>query len=60
MRNHDGCHLDAFAVAIVSLARIRAQLGQREAALAAVKRVTALDASRRLEMLDDELLAGVW
>jgi hypothetical protein len=31
MRNHDGCHLDAFAVAIVSLACIRAQLGQREA-----------------------------
>lgn len=43
-----------------SLARIRGQLGKREAALAAVTKVTALDASKRLQMLDDELLAGVW
>jgi hypothetical protein len=43
----------------ISLASVRAQQGQREAALAAVARVTALDASRRLEMVDDELLAGV-
>jgi thioredoxin-like negative regulator of GroEL len=44
----------------LSLARIRAQLGRREAALEAIGRVTALDASKRLEMVDDELLAGVW
>lgn len=43
-----------------SLARVRVQLGKREAALAAVARVTALDASKRLEMLDDPLLASVW
>ena len=43
-----------------SLARIRGQLGKREAALEAVTRVTALDASKRLQMLDDPLLAGVW
>jgi hypothetical protein len=44
----------------LSLARARAQLGQREAALEAIARVTALDASKRLRMLDDPLLAGVW
>lgn len=44
----------------LSLARIRGQLGKREAALEAVARVTALDASKRLGMLNDELLAGVW
>ncbi len=43
-----------------SLARARAQLGQREAALEAIARVTALDASKRLRMLDDPLLAGAW
>ena len=43
-----------------SLARVRAQLGQREAALEAIARVTALDASKPLQMLDDPLLAGVW
>jgi hypothetical protein len=43
-----------------SLARVRGQLGKRESALEAVTRVTALDASKRLEMLDDPLLAGVW
>ena len=43
-----------------SLARARAQLGQREGALAAIARVTALDASKRLQMLDDPPLAGVW
>ena len=43
-----------------SLARIKGQLGQREVALEAVGRVTALDASKRLEMVDDPLLAGVW
>lgn len=42
------------------LARIRGQLGQREAALEAVTRVTALDASKRLGMFDDPLLRGVW
>lgn len=42
------------------LARIRAQLGQRQAALAAIGLVNVLDASKRLEMLDDELLADVW
>lgn len=44
----------------LSLARIRGQLGKREAALEAVTRVTALDASKRLEMIDDPLLRGVW
>lgn len=44
----------------LSLARVRAQLGQREAALEAIGRVSALNASRRLEMVDDPLLAGVW
>jgi hypothetical protein len=43
-----------------SLARVRASLGQRETALDAIGRVTALDASKRLEMLDDPLLASVW
>ena len=43
-----------------ALARIKAQLGKREAALAAVARVTALDASKPLQMVEDELLAGVW
>lgn len=43
-----------------SLARVRAQLGRREAALEAVARVTALDVAKRLEMIDDELLSGVW
>ena len=43
-----------------SLARVRAQLGQRETALDAIGRVTALDASKRLEMPDDPLLASVW
>ena len=42
-----------------SLARLRAQLGRREGALEANPRVTALDASRRLEMLDDPLLRGM-
>lgn len=32
----------------------------REAALAAMKRVTVLDASKRLQMLDDPLLGRVW
>jgi hypothetical protein len=44
----------------LSLARIRGQIGTREATLEAVTRVTALDASKRLGMLDDPLLAGVW
>lgn len=44
----------------LSLARIRGQLGKREAALEAITKVTALDASKRLGMLDDPLLAGVW
>ena len=44
----------------LSLARIRAQLGRREAALDAIRRVTALDASKRLEMVEDDLLANVW
>lgn len=43
-----------------SLARVRAGLGQREAALQAMGRVAALDASLRLRMLDDPLLMGVW
>jgi hypothetical protein len=45
---------------IAALARASTQLGRREAALEAIARVTALEASKRLEMLDDELLAGVW
>lgn len=44
----------------LSLARIRGQLGKRETALEAVTRVTALDASKRLEMVDDPLLSRVW
>ncbi|MCX6978186.1 MAG: hypothetical protein NTX04_09695, partial [Verrucomicrobia bacterium] len=44
----------------MSLARIRAQLGKRAATLEAVARVTALDASNRLQMLGDPLLASVW
>jgi uncharacterized protein HemY len=44
----------------LSLARARAQLGKREAALEAITKVAALDASKRLEMLDDPLLASVW
>lgn len=44
----------------LSLARIKAQLGKREQALQAMSQVTALDVSRRLEMVDDELLAPVW
>ena len=44
----------------LSLARIRGQLGKRSEALEAVARVTALDASKRLMMLDDPLLAAVW
>jgi hypothetical protein len=44
----------------LSLARTRAKLGKREAALEAIARVTALDASKRLEMIDDSLLAEVW
>ena len=44
----------------LSLARIRGHLGQREAALEAATRVTALGASKRLGMLDDPLLARVW
>lgn len=43
----------------LSLARARAGLGRPEAAREAMKRVTALDASKRLEMLDDPLLASV-
>lgn len=43
-----------------SLARVRTQLGRREAALEAIGRVVALDASKRLEMLDDPLLAGAF
>lgn len=43
-----------------SLARVRAQLGKREATLEAVARVTAMDASKRLEMVDDPLLASLW
>jgi len=50
-----------FSVSVLlPLARIRGQLGKREAALEAVTRVTALDASKRLQMLDDELLRAVW
>ena len=44
----------------LSLARTRAQLGKREAALEAVARVTALDASKPLQMVDDPLLTRVW
>ncbi|MCF7787827.1 MAG: hypothetical protein K9N47_16985 [Prosthecobacter sp.] len=43
-----------------SVARIKAQLGKRETALQAISRVTALDESKRLEMIDDDLLASVW
>jgi len=43
----------------LSLARARARLGRREAAREAMARVTALDPSKRLEMLDDPLLASV-
>lgn len=52
--------MPASASVWLSLARIRGQLGKREAALEAITRVTALDASKRLGMLDDPLLAGVW
>jgi hypothetical protein len=43
----------------VDVVEARAQLGQREAALATITRVSALDASKRLQMVDDPLLAAV-
>jgi len=43
-----------------SLARVRAGLGQREEALQAMGRITALNSALRLQMLDDPLLASVW
>lgn len=44
----------------LSLARARAQPAQREAALEAITRASALDASKRLEMLKYPLLACAW
>lgn len=48
------------ASAWLSPARARAQHAQREAALEAITRASALDASKRLQMLNDPLLASVW
>lgn len=44
----------------IALARAKAQLGKRVEALRAIEQVVEQDPSRRLELVADDLLAGVW